>query len=169
MSASLNDNNCRFCHQFFILNIHELALIPGGFEEATFYLRGRHRIYIKKRKGFIKYALQFGYKIMPSYVFGEELSYWQLDVGFNSIRLWLNKYGIPGTVFIGKYFTFLPDCNMDVTIVVGKEIILPKIENPSPEDIDKYHAIYIKDLSALFERNKAKYAATRGDAKLEIL
>jgi hypothetical protein len=27
--------------------------------------------------------------------------------------------------------------------VCGKAIPLPKIENPSQEDVDKYHAIYI--------------------------
>lgn len=31
-----------------------VALLPGGFEEATLYKRGKHRLYLRKRKGFIK-------------------------------------------------------------------------------------------------------------------
>ena len=37
-----------------------VALIPGGFQEATLYARGEHRVFIKQRKGFIKYALRHG-------------------------------------------------------------------------------------------------------------
>jgi 1-acyl-sn-glycerol-3-phosphate acyltransferase len=29
-------------------------------------------------QGFVKYALQHGYKIYPCYTFGEEKTYWQL-------------------------------------------------------------------------------------------
>ena len=36
-----------------------LGLIPGGFEEATLYSRGKHQIYIRKRQGFIKVHLAF--------------------------------------------------------------------------------------------------------------
>ena len=64
---------------------------------------------------------------------------------------------------------FLPDNNIDVTAVVGKQIPLPKIEEPTAEEIDKYHALYIAEVKALFERNKAKYAATKDKAVLEIL
>ncbi|KAG7375487.1 hypothetical protein PHYPSEUDO_001031 [Phytophthora pseudosyringae] len=36
-----------------------ICLIPGGFKEATLYERGKRRVYIKKRFGFIKLALHF--------------------------------------------------------------------------------------------------------------
>ena len=31
-----------------------VAILPGGFEEATLYKRGKYRLYLNKRKGFIK-------------------------------------------------------------------------------------------------------------------
>jgi hypothetical protein len=31
-----------------------IALLPGGFEEATLFKRGKHRLYLSKRKGFVK-------------------------------------------------------------------------------------------------------------------
>lgn len=36
---------------------NNIALLPGGFEEATCYENGKNLIFIKNRKGFIKYAL----------------------------------------------------------------------------------------------------------------
>ncbi len=146
---------------------HNVALIPGGFQEATLYERNRHKLFLNDRKGFIKYALKFGYKIVPCYVFGEELSYWQWEIGFKSFRLWLNKHNIPGIFFIGKYL-FLPDNDINVISVVGKPIELPHILNPKSSDIDKYHKIYMDEIKGLFDRNKGKYAAQK-DAKLEFV
>jgi len=40
-----------------------VALLPGGFEEATIYEKNKHRVYIKHRKGFVKMALTYGYKV----------------------------------------------------------------------------------------------------------
>lgn len=40
-----------------------IGFLPGGFEDATLYRRGKHRVFIKNRFGFIKLALQFGYKV----------------------------------------------------------------------------------------------------------
>ena len=42
-----------------------IGLVPGGYEEATITSEEKFRIYIKKRKGFIKMALKTGYKICP--------------------------------------------------------------------------------------------------------
>lgn len=40
-----------------------IGFLPGGFEDATLYRHGKHRVFIKNRFGFIKLALQFGYKV----------------------------------------------------------------------------------------------------------
>lgn len=31
-----------------------VGLIPGGFQEATMFKHGHHRLYLKSKKGFIK-------------------------------------------------------------------------------------------------------------------
>ena len=48
-----------------------VALVPGGFEEATLACKHENRLYIKKRKGFIKYALKHGTTLYPVFTFGE--------------------------------------------------------------------------------------------------
>ena len=41
--------------------------------------------------------------------------------------------------------------------VVGKPIEIPFIENPTKEEIIKYHDIYIEELTKLFDEHKEKY------------
>ncbi|TMW65645.1 hypothetical protein Poli38472_008287 [Pythium oligandrum] len=136
-----------------------LCFIPGGFEEATIYQHGKHRSYIKRRFGFIKLALEYGYKIHPVYTFGEELAY-NTFTPLLKFRLWLNTWKIPGAVFSGRLWCpYLPRNDCEITTVVGKAVQMPKIENPTKEDVVKYQAIYVKALVDLFELNKVKYGA----------
>lgn len=51
-----------------------IGFLPGGFEDATLYRRGKHRVFIKNRFGFIKLALQFGYKVRRSWILNESLA-----------------------------------------------------------------------------------------------
>lgn len=39
------------------------GIVAGGFNEASQFARNQERVYLRKRKGFIKYALQYGYKV----------------------------------------------------------------------------------------------------------
>lgn len=38
----------------------DFGILPGGMEEVAMYTKGRERVYLKHRAGFIKYALQHG-------------------------------------------------------------------------------------------------------------
>lgn len=62
----------------------------------------------------------------------------------------------------------MPDDDMDFTVVVGTNIELPHIPNPTPEDVDKYHALFVERITGLFDKFKHKYAATGTEAVLEI-
>ena len=45
---------------------------------------------------------------------------------------------------------------------------LPQIDNPTPEEVDKYHTMYIDTMKKLFDTHKGQYAATGNNAQLEI-
>lgn len=62
------------------------GLLPGGFEEATISAVGHDRVYLKKRQGFVKYALQYGYRLVPVYTFGESDTYYNLP-GLYGLRM----------------------------------------------------------------------------------
>lgn len=145
-----------------MLNLMEkgrnVALLPGGFEEASLYKRNRHKVFLKERKGFIKYALQYGYSVIPVYCFGEEKTYWEKNIASTSWRLWLNRFKIPASLFVGKFLLFLPDNDIDINVVIGKAVAFPQIDNPTKDDVDKYHGEFVNALSGLFDKYKGKYA-----------
>ena len=43
---------------------------------------------------------------------------------------------------------------------------LPKLSNPTEEEVTKYHALYIAQLTDLFDKHEARFAAP--GAQLEI-
>ena len=141
-----------------------LCFIPGGYEEATLTHPNLDRVYIKNRKGFVKYALKYGYTLHPIYNFGENKAFYTFNF-LEKFRLWLNKFKIPCILFIGRY-VFLPNDSIEMHCVIGKGIHLPTIENPSDKDINKYHDIYVEELGRLYDRHKSVY---KGSDQLEIL
>ncbi|KAE9032957.1 hypothetical protein PR003_g9679 [Phytophthora rubi] len=142
-----------------------LCLLPGGFEEATLYQRGKHRVYIKKRFGFIKLALQHGYDVYPAYTFGEEYTYHAFS-HLQWLRLKMNQFRIPGTIFFGLPLCFfLPRPDVDLITVVGKPLRIPHVEHPSRELVKEYHDKYVEALQDLFDTYKGVYAV---DPKAEL-
>lgn len=143
-----------------------IGLTLGGFEEATVCERGKDRIVVKSRKGIIKYCLKYGYRIHPVYTFGEDETY-HFAGGFTQLRLKLNSYKIPTVAFFGNpLLSFLPRPAARVLTYVGDPVECPKIDDPSKEDVDKWHKVYTDALVALFDSKKAE--AGRPDAVLEI-
>ena len=42
-------------------------------------------------------------------------------------------------------------------MAVGEPLPVPKIDKPSQEVVDKYHALYMEALKKLFDQHKTKY------------
>lgn len=140
--------------------------IHAGFEEATVCSYGVESVNIKKRKGFIKYALQYGYRVHPVYTFGECDTYYTFS-HFKSFRLWLNKFQVPAVVFFGyPICPLLPHPSCELHTVVGDPLELPCIPKPSKEDVEKFHALYVKALQNTFD--KYKKDAGKPDAVLQV-
>ena len=158
-----------------------LMLVPGGYEEATLTEKGKDKVFIKDRKGFVKLALEFGYHLIPVYTFGESSLYTTLSL--RRVGLFLNKAKIPGLLMYSQN-GILPDNNVKLTTVVGKPIQyykkqkksikiiyyfvffrLPKIENASIEQINEWHGIYMKELENLYYKYRDAFG---GSEKLEI-
>ena len=64
------------------------GILSRGSEEIIIAEAGKECIYIKNRKGFIKYALQHGYSLAIGYTFGESDLYKTISYG----KEWLLKY-----------------------------------------------------------------------------
>jgi 2-acylglycerol O-acyltransferase 2 len=98
-----------------------VGLLPGGFEEATLTTPTEYRIFIKSRKGFIKYALEHNYTVYPVLEFNEHKAFHTLD-RFPSLRLLLNRLKIPSVLFFSpSSWCFIPT-NLEIYSVVGRGI-----------------------------------------------
>lgn len=129
----------------------------GGFIEVALYKYGEYRCYVKP-KGLIKYALQHGYNLFPMFSFGEERMYYTINI-WQKQRLYLAKHwNLPMmTLCFSPNFLFHPMIGSGTTTVIGKAIKLPRIENPSQEDIDKHHTLFLEEVRRIFKENVEKY------------
>jgi len=92
------------------------------------------------------------------FIFGENQIYQTVE-RFETFRLLLNKLKLVGVIFWSR-LGFLPECHSKINTVCGKGIVLPHILEPSDQDVEKYHAIYVETLKDLYNRNKVKYGET---------
>lgn len=96
-------------------------MCPGGFEEATLTTPKELRVFIKDRKGFLKYGLTYGYTIYPTLIYNEHKAFWTLDY-FTKFRLLMNKIKMPSVLFGGGFlWVFIPP-SLDMVTIVGKGI-----------------------------------------------
>ena len=147
----------------------DVALPPGGFEEATLTSTFQDRVFIKKRYGFVRLCLKYGVAIRPVYAFGEGHLFSNVQ-GFWNERLALNRFGLPTILVWGRWFFPLLPKKKKLHIVVGRTIILPKIENPSKEEVMQWHEKYITELKRVYDEHKeTAYGSEQGkEAKLEV-
>ena len=156
-----------------------LLVLPGGQAEQLRTVYGRERVYLRRRKGFIKLAMQHGVPVVPVYVFGCS-DYYQTSNLFLSLRLALLKYtGIALPMAFGWKGHLLCPKPVDTTVVLGKPLQFAFVDNknhnegnkvllPSEsEQIDDAHEQFCQALTELFDQHKE--ALGYGDRQLEIL
>jgi hypothetical protein len=147
-----------------------LAIIPGGFEEATIQTTSADRVFLKARKGFVKYALQHGYSLTPVFAFGERETYANLQV-LMPLRLWISGFGLPGIMPWGLLCCPVLPRDRRLHIVVGTPIQTPTARgtpNPTAKEVDEHHARYVQALTELYDRHKVEYYGAGGANQLEI-
>jgi 2-acylglycerol O-acyltransferase 2 len=144
-----------------------ILIVVGGAAEALDSHPGSFDLTLGNRKGFIKVALTNGSDLVPVISFGETDLYYQVANPKGSrLREFQHKlqkvmgFSFPlvkGRGIFNYDYGLLPH-RRPINTIVGKPIPCPKIDNPTNEDIDKYHQIYITELTQLFEEHKQKYS-----------
>ncbi|XP_071798837.1 2-acylglycerol O-acyltransferase 2-like [Asterias amurensis] len=148
------------------------VIVVGGAPEALDAHPGVHRLSIKNRKGFVKLALVHGAHLVPAYSFGENNAYDQIDnaPGTRLRRLqnvMTRICGFSPPLFYGRGFSMLP-YRTPITTVVGRPIEVEKTPNPTRQQVEDMHALYVKELVELFETHKSKYGVPP-EKRLEIV
>jgi len=143
-----------------------LMLVPGGFHEATITCSGHERVYLKHRKGFIKYALRYGYDLVPVYSIGENDLMSNPQGGW-SWRFALNNLGIPAVLPFGfPLFPIFPRRGVELVTAVGPTVKMPHIPKPTAEDVSEHHERYMREVQKLYDRVKKGTASEA--RKLEV-
>lgn len=156
---------------------HISVLIVGGAAESLYCKPGTYRIILNRRKGFVKLALRNGAPMVPVFTFGETDLYDQLHNPEGSVVRKIQEFirrvtTVAPVIPIGRglfqYSFGIVPRRRPVTTVVGKPVDVPKIPEPTKEDIEKYHQLFKDALIELFEENKAKYIDNAEKTFLEI-
>ncbi|XP_056450550.1 diacylglycerol O-acyltransferase 2 isoform X1 [Gadus chalcogrammus] len=155
-----------------------VVIVVGGAAESLECAPGKNSVTLSRRKGFVRLALEKGSDLVPVYSFGENDAYQQIIYEEGSwwrlVQRKMQKIvGFAPCLFHGcSFFSaetwgIVPYCK-PITTVVGEPISVPKVEEPTPDVVDQYHAMYIKSLQCLFDKYKTQFGLKESDV-LEIL
>eukprot|EP00192_Tetraselmis_astigmatica_P013957 CAMPEP_0117696540 /NCGR_PEP_ID=MMETSP0804-20121206/28730_1 /TAXON_ID=1074897 /ORGANISM="Tetraselmis astigmatica, Strain CCMP880" /LENGTH=307 /DNA_ID=CAMNT_0005510691 /DNA_START=15 /DNA_END=939 /DNA_ORIENTATION=- len=140
------------------------VLYAGGIAELFLTDDLEEKLYVNKRKGFIKVALQSGVAIVPLYIFGNTTTL-KVAKGQALVKF-ARKAGISLTWFWGVWYTFVP-FPKKCLVAVGKPMELPQVDNPEQAMIDQYHEQYISEVKRLFDTYK-KYNSDYANKELKF-
>eukprot|EP00249_Psilotum_nudum_P010255 c22431_g1_i1 orf=312-1268(+) len=140
-------------------------IIPGGVKEVLYMEHDREVIYLNKRYGFIRAAIQTGSPLVPSFMFGQTSVYhWWKPKGKLYDHLSRAICFAP-LVFWGMFGSPIP-YQKPVYVVLGKPIEVNKNSEPSYEEVKEVHTKFTSSLQEIFDRHKV--AAEYKDTHLYI-
>jgi 2-acylglycerol O-acyltransferase 2 len=148
-----------------------IALVPGGATEALYCSSTKEVLYLSKRRGFIRLALQHGAALVPVYSFNETnvFEVYQGGQGFpwNMLDKAKRKFQMIFGISLPIVLNVIPR-RAQITTVFGPPVQVPKVEDPKDEEVEKWLGEYTKALRKLYEENHQKYARPV-DKPLEVM
>ncbi|KHJ89322.1 diacylglycerol acyltransferase [Oesophagostomum dentatum] len=140
-----------------------IAIVLGGAAELLDAHPGNYDLYLSKRRGFCRYALQYGADLVPMYNFGENDVYETVlsprGTRMRKVQEFVKRvWGFCAPLTMGRgifnyTFGLLPK-RRPITTVIGAPIRVERVENPTREEIDRLHEKYCSALIDLFETHK---------------
>ena len=131
-----------------------VCIVPGGIAAIFYSDPDEERIYIEKRKGFCRLALQHGTPLVPIYAFG---STQLLDVfpkshdGF--FARMSRQYKIALMLFYGRYGLPIPRPH-PLVFVMGEPLPVEKIDDPTPKQVNELHTAFVESIRSLYYRHR---------------
>lgn len=145
-----------------------LMVIPGGEQEQIRTVEGKEEVFLQKRMGFIKLALEQNAAVVPCYAFGCVDLYSTYTNLFFKPREWLRKtLGVCIPMYRGA-LGFLP-LRKPVHLVLGAPLELPPLTKPgqpTEEEVQMAHGKYVEALKNLYDEEKHQFG--HADRELTI-
>jgi len=143
-----------------------LSVYPGGVAEALAegLTNDPRQLQIVRREGFVRLALEHDAHLVPVAVLGETRTY----SCFPFPKAWVhgvyNVLKAPLQFAFGYAGSFIPK-PVPITVVFGKPIALPRIPEPTKEQVKQYADIYFSEYSKLVQAYRHKLG-NQTDVKL---
>ncbi|KAL7579368.1 hypothetical protein ACA910_014040 [Epithemia clementina (nom. ined.)] len=129
-----------------------IIMLPGGASEAIMTKPGSFQLYLARRKGFIKLAMEHNVAIVPVLGFGENNAFSLYIPEEGTWTAQMQKLLYKFTSFSLPLMTSPFAQRKPVHVVVGKPV-----EFDSIETVDECHALYIDTLTEMYNQHKVKY------------
>ena len=152
-----------------------VTLVPGGAAESVDCTE--NILTLKRRKGFVKVAMEAGAALVPCYTFGETKLYRPLVNPGKIQRLQhrIQKFLSVGTPLVCGRGVFnytigvLPH-RVPLVTVIGKPIEVEQMPKGTytEEDVDTYHQQYMDAICDLYRRNVKRYGAQDDPQELKL-
>ena len=130
------------------LSSSPLILVPGGFQEVSL-AHLPNTLYLEERKGFIKHALRNGLTLVPVLAPDEHATYNSLN--FSPLNF-LNKWDVPTSLPWSWWGLVAPNRVDKLRLIVGREVQMPRVPEPTADEVLYWHGVYVKELRALARR-----------------
>jgi diacylglycerol O-acyltransferase 2, plant len=136
---------------------YSVAVCPGGAHEVAYMEKDNEIVlYMKSRYGLVKLCLETGTPLIPSFCFGQRKIYNYWVPKNKTLQVFCRKLGFMPLYFTGYFgIPFAPPKSLPITVVVGKPITIPKVENPTEEQMHEYHDLLVQSITDIFESHKA--------------
>lgn len=154
-----------------------ITIVVGGARESLDAQPGALRLVLARRKGFIKLAIRTGADLVPVLAFGENELYEQFDPSahpmIHKMQLAVKKaLGFTVPLFhargVFNYDVGMMPYRRPLNIVVGRPVMVDRMERPSQEYVDEIHEKYVEELKRIWDEWKDIFAKNR-DGELEIV
>ncbi|XP_058679002.1 2-acylglycerol O-acyltransferase 2-like [Ammospiza caudacuta] len=138
----------------------------GGPPEALEARPGALRLQLLRRTGFVRIALKYGTPLVPVFSFGENELFRQVPNPPGSRLRQLQGrlqrlLGVALPLFhargVFQYSWGLLPFRRPIHTVVGAPLELPRVPNPSADQVQLWHRRYRERLRELFEEHKGKF------------
>lgn len=136
-----------------------VALCPGGVQECLHMRHGEEALYLSRRTGFIKMAMQHNAAVVPAFAFGQTDMYSWIKpeppyVPERAVAALARCIGFLPLVMYGAWGTPMPR-PVPLTVVMGAPLVVPHIKQPSPEQVQEQLQLFIQSMESMVARHKA--------------